>query len=178
MVPTLSQRTRKDGAPGRLWAAFCRRFAAGVWWRLLRGAEAPVFHGGGGGSARLKVVPFPVCLQFRRSQNQSQRQHQRQERRCRRPWFPPFAKDAKDGAPSSGEGAGQGQNQRQGQRIRSVRSTRATARTTSTSRVALHAFVVPTSRSGKDNINFKSGAAGVRGSHSCAKNAQEWGTLF
>jgi hypothetical protein len=32
-------------------------------------------------------------------------QHQRQKRRCGRPWFPPFAKNAKDGAPSSDSGA-------------------------------------------------------------------------
>ena len=37
---------------------------------------------------------------------QGQKQHQSQERRWGRPWFPPFAKNAKDGAPSSDEGAG------------------------------------------------------------------------
>jgi hypothetical protein len=30
------------------WAAFCRRFAAGVGQGPLRGAEAPLFHGGVG----------------------------------------------------------------------------------------------------------------------------------
>jgi hypothetical protein len=60
---------------------------------------------------------------------QGQRQHP--GRRFRRPWFPPFAKDAKDGAPPSEEGAVE-------IKIRS--------RATSTSTAALQASVVPTFR--------------------------------
>jgi hypothetical protein len=37
-----------------------------------------------------------------------QRQQQHQRLRYRRPWFPPFAKDAKDGAPLSDEGTIEG----------------------------------------------------------------------
>jgi len=73
-------------AQGRLWAAFFRRFAAGVVERQRCGTTEVVpfpFRGrgeigiAGGGNGKVNV----------------------DERRCGRLWFPPFAKDAKDGAP-------------------------------------------------------------------------------
>jgi hypothetical protein len=68
-------------------------------------------------------------------------------------WFPPFAKDMRNGAPPSEESAceikikvkGNGQE------------------------CPFHA--------GRVKINFKSGAVGVRGSHPCARARKDGGTL-
>jgi hypothetical protein len=48
------------------WAAFFRRFAAGIWW-ALRGAEAPLFQGGVGfGTTERRALPdraFPIGIE-------------------------------------------------------------------------------------------------------------------
>jgi hypothetical protein len=52
-------------------------------------------------TAECRALPgFPAAVSSGCTRNQRQDQHRRQERCWRRLWFPPFAKEAKDGAPT------------------------------------------------------------------------------
>jgi len=73
--------------------------------RGLRGAETPLFHVTAGVVERLRSCPSrSAFLGGSTGWTRWKKQRQRQHRRCGRPWFPPFAKAAKDGAPSFDKG--------------------------------------------------------------------------
>src|SRR5580704_16070584 len=124
VVPTLSQRARKDGAPGyscgerilltdrsSVSSTFVeRQWHIGVASTNVNDGAVDVC--GSHLSQKTRKMGHPRSIWCGRNHNQcqgqrtgvsvphGQRQRQLQDRSCGRLWFPPFAKDAKDGAPS------------------------------------------------------------------------------
>jgi hypothetical protein len=164
--PSLSSLTGLGSPPSAYpglapWAAFCRRFAAGAWWFVLS-ASLPflVPHPPGLkpavilAYAALKRRSSTVVLAFvvrPKSRSNPTSKAQRQDRLCTRPWFPLLAQDARNGAPFL-----------------------FFADANVKSKVKGNGWECPFHAG---NVNFKGGAAGVCGSHPCAKCAQGWGTL-